>query len=171
MRRVFIWLCVAALIFSTSCKKEDEQPDNAECESSCVAKYARAISGCERRSYECLSDCAGPDDIDCTWDCEDYEFECLADFSICSGYCPCARDTAHCGRSCPDNDTACLQDCVDGYIDCAGDDSAYLCANDCQTSLAICKSGCDEQPYDSEQFTTCRASCADEAVQCLEACE
>lgn len=170
MKSRTVWVLVASLFFATGCKKDKEE-DNGKCESSCVGDYAADIETCERRTYECLATCDGPDDIDCTWDCEDYEFECLGDFSICTGSCSCAQETVSCSRDCASDDVSCLQGCVDDYTDCAGEDSAYLCSINCQSPLSICKSACDAFAYDSAEFTDCRATCASEGKACLKACE
>lgn len=170
MKSQSTWVLMISLLFFAGCKKEKEE-DNGKCESSCVGDYADDIEKCERRTYECLATCDGPDDIECTSDCEDYEFECLGDFSICTGSCSCAQETVSCSRDCSNTDVDCLQGCVDEYTDCAGEDSAYLCALNCQSPTAICKSACDSFSYDSPEFSDCRADCASEASACLSSCK
>ncbi len=176
----------------TGCKK-DEEEDNQKCESECVGDYADGIESCTEDATECLAGCSGPDDIPCTWDCEDLQDECMFKLTICASRCPCAKDVASCARSCPDygacedacaeDDTACQNDCLteftncasgceEDYTDCAGEDSPYYCfTTDCQLTAFQCTSMCEQLAYSSQDFTDCRASCAEQIAACARDCE
>jgi hypothetical protein len=171
MKTIQLLPFLLALVLFTGCKKDKEE-DNQECESSCVGKYADSIVSCEKKAADCLATCEGPDDYDCTWDCEDLEDECTGRFYMCAGTCPCASDVPSCYRACAEGDLECATGCVDRYYDCAGEDSPYTCyLENCQVVVFQCKDLCDEMAYDSAEFAACRADCASETKACLNSCE
>ncbi len=160
-----------ALVFSIAlagCKKEE---GNQECESSCVGKLADKVASCEVEVAECLSGCAGLDDYDCTWDCEDIEFDCIGNFYVCSGGCPCASDVVSCSRNCPEDDVDCLVACANDYVSCAGSDSPYQCSLTCQQETSFCRSQCETLGYETDEFVQCRTVCGEDSESCLRGCE
>jgi hypothetical protein len=166
-----------ALIVSLSlagCKKKEEE-DNQQCESDCTSELAADIEDCENEKTACLSACAGPDDYECTWECDDYADDCMGSFYMCAGFCPCATEVRSCANDCDtsgeDYDIECLTDCTDLYMDCAGEDSPYMCATECLTASSICEYNCEQLSYSSSEFTTCREACSSEAADCLGACD
>lgn len=164
-------LIACALTLAMGCKKKEESND--KCESRCVADYAEEVEDCDRQTTECLANCAGPEDVDCTWDCEDYQDECTFGFILCANSCPCAKDVSSCLQGCRDGesiDQQCALDCNDEYLDCAGGDSSTACGFTCQSLAYSCNAECEDLSYSSDEFVTCRDGCTDQVVGCLDDC-
>jgi hypothetical protein len=165
-------LVACALTLAVGCKKKEERND--KCEAKCVEEYAEGIEECDRQTTECLATCAGPDDVSCTWDCEDYQDECLIDFSLCANSCPCAKDVAGCVQGCIDGETIdqqCALDCNDEYLECSGGNSPTTCGFVCQGLSYSCGYDCEDLTYSSDEFVDCREGCTDQVVGCLGDCQ
>jgi hypothetical protein len=161
-----------------SCKSDSEK--NADCEQDCTGDYADDIDKCEEKTVECMSDCDDPDDTSCMWDCEDYEYECSMSYNMCLGDCPCLEDVTDCIMDCgilddddDDDDEEqmeCMLECQEDYEDCAGKDSPFLCAGDCNSMKMMCTSNCEENEPNMNDYLNCRGGCHEEHGDCLNGC-
>jgi hypothetical protein len=154
---------------AVACKSKEDR--NARCEGKCASKLADQLADCESEIVSCLSQCDGPDDFDCTWDCDEFEYACLIDFSNCYSSCPCAKEATNCFLKCDLQDQNCFIDCGTRYTDCGGTDTPSICVNMCLATESLCKSQCDSLPYDSSEFRACRRECTSDAESCIRTCE
>lgn len=168
-------LALIVTLSTTGCKKkEEEEEDNQQCESDCTSNLAGNIEECENEKTACLSACAGPDDDECTSECDDFGSDCWGTYTVCASFCPCATEARSCASDCDTSDEVdfeCLTDCNDIYMTCAGDDSPYLCSIECLLTIMTCQRDCEQLAYSSSEFTSCREACSSEVATCLGACD
>lgn len=165
--RVAFAFVLAALL--SGCKKDEEQK-NAECEAGCIEKEQGRIVDCEEEISSCIATCSGPEDYSCIDDCE-WEADCeSANYYICVASCDCAKEVPSCAQDCGE-DTECLTGCTEAYLECAGDDSPYLCVtNTCDVEAYSCTYACESSSLSASDYADCRIDCAESKAACYESC-